>query len=219
MAACGSRAATPASFDGMRQTLRSVDAPSSVPVDVCVNARKGVSGTVSVCVHTPLATSHVRRVPSKPALYAFSEEDEEVEANMTAETRAVWPLSTASGALRIAVSSVSILRRLLPGPEVGKDTKGASCVLGIAVSQNPMSVSHDAVRRCVPVGEAAMAERGAVCRCSDATDAAFDVEEMQKRVRRAERSCEAVAKRMLSTSVADEGEGTRVIALIGALCA
>jgi hypothetical protein len=90
-------------------------------------------------------------------------------------------------------------------------------VSGIRVSQTPMSVSHDALSRCVPLLFAVIQVKGAVCRCKEASrsiGASEDVSEMREM--RAERSCEAVATRIFSSSSSVLGiEQTDVI---GAEC-
>ena len=53
-----------------------------------------------VLTHTPFSTSHVRTVESNPQLYALAPLGSRPKT--TRETRAVWLLSTAVGALRFA---------------------------------------------------------------------------------------------------------------------
>jgi len=49
-------------------------------------------------------------------------------------------------------------------------SKETSSVAGIEVSQSPIKLSQEAVRRCEPVGFEAMEESGDVCRCRVARD-------------------------------------------------
>lgn len=55
---------------------------------------------------------------------------------------------------------------------------GTSSDVGTVVSHTPIKVSHDEVRRCVPVELDAIEETGAVCKCNLAMafDSDLDVE-------------------------------------------
>lgn len=206
-----------AGLEGRKETVRSVDAASNDPPShVCASATKGFSAAVRVCVHTPLSTSHVRTVESNPLLYAFCVP---LTSYIALETRAVCPFNTVIGAFRRTPGSVSsppasLLRLVV---RIVSISRGTSSTVGMAVSHTPTRVSHEAVRRCVPEGEEEMEERGAVCVCNEAI--AFDVESEERGnwVRRAERSCEAVAS---STELGGElGDGTMQRAAMGARCA
>lgn len=152
-------------------------------------------------MHTPLSTSHARTVASSPQLTAPSSP---AGVNTALDTRAVWLLSTPSGALRFALASPSATRRLLRrSPGVG--SSGTSSVVGTAVSQSPMRPSHPAVSRCAPDKEEEIEASGPVCRWSVALvwKAALGRSAVG-RVRRVSapvRSCEAVATKTVDSSV------------------
>lgn len=150
-----------------------------------------------VLVHTLFSTSHVRTVESNPQLYALAPVAS--RPNTTRDTRAMWLLRTATGALRVgraASPSSAILRRFLRSPFV-TSSNGTSSVAGIVASQSPMRPSQDEVSRCAPAGLATMEDRGAVCRCREASVCAFGASRVEKsiRVRRAVRSWAALAIR------------------------
>ncbi len=174
-----------------------------------------------VPVQTPFSTSHVRTVESNPQLYAYAPPSRP-NPKTTRETRAVWLLSTAAGALRFgraasSLSSATLRRFFLSAPPV-VSSAGTSSVSGIEVSQKPIRPSHDEVRMCDPDAFAATEERGAVWRCRDARVCAFEGPaegERSMRVRRAVRSCDALAMRCAS----GELEGTMAIEDTGAVCA
>lgn len=115
-----------------------------------------------VSVQIPFSTSHVLTVESKPQLYAVFP----FVANTALETRAVWDLSTVTGAFLLGRSASSTtFRRFFRSWTTGS---GTSSVEGICVSQSPIRPSHEAVRRCDPDRLDETEETGPVCRWRDA---------------------------------------------------
>lgn len=152
-----------------------------------------------VCVQIPLSTSHVRTVESNPQLYATRPSWE----NTAFDTRAVCDFRTVTGAFLLAsTSSRATFLRFLRALSVS--SCGTSSVSGITVSQRPIKPSHDAVKRCDPDTFEAIDASGALCRWSEAsgTAGAFFVwpGASERRVRRAVRSCEALATRCVCAS-------------------
>jgi hypothetical protein len=143
-------------------------------------------------VQTPFSTSQVRTVESQPQLTALPS-----PSNVAFETLAVWLLRTFKGAfLLTALSSVTLRRFFRSTPRF---SRGTSSEVGTMVSQNPMSPSQEAVRRCVPAGEAVTLAIGAVCRWRLASGVVWARPglERESRVSFAVRSCDAEASKWL----------------------
>lgn len=148
-----------------------------------------------VSVHTAFSMSQILIVESNPALYARLLAD---SVNTALDTLPVWLLSTLRGAFRLAFEALSFAffrRFFLSGPS----STGTSSAEGTMVSQTPIKLSQEAVRRCDPEELDAMEDTGAVCRWREANVSALGLPELLSAkvvlVIRAVRSCEALATR------------------------
>ena len=132
-------------------------------------------------------------------------------------------LKTERGAFLLPLTSPSstLLRFLLRSLSF-KAGSGTSSVEGTVVSQYPIRPSQDAVRTWVPAALAEIEETGAVCRWREAR--AFDSFVLAMGfsviwVRRAVRSCEALAMMSCCESSSKGEEETRQSEVMGAGCA
>ena len=153
-----------------------------------------------VVVQTPLSTSHFLTVESNPQLTASppSPPSFPSPANTTLLTRAVCPFKTFTGPFLLTSPSVPILRRFFDRSRMAVSEVGTSSEVGIFVSQSPIRVSHDEVRRWLPLAFDVILDKGAVWRCKLAI--VFDLFFIRENsVRRAERSCDDVAINRVSS--------------------
>jgi hypothetical protein len=178
------------------------------PIRQCTRKKR----LTKVLTHTPLSTSQVRTVESKPQLYALPFPGNPV-ANSAFDTRAVCDFSTAIGAFRFIFKWAVLRRFFLSSPRSGVTWWSS----GIEVFQTPMRPSHEEVRRYEPDTSADMQDNGPVCRCREATvDALGPSAARETRVRHAVRSCDELAR--MRDLVSDDGNGTTQTEVIGAWC-